>query len=58
MPTVNEKCDRVHLINVLEKEGICLKCSYCTFLKKLKNRLQELNFFYNKRAHSNMGCAI
>ena len=45
MPTVNERCDRVHLINVLEKEGLCLRCSYCIFLKKLKNRLQELSFF-------------
>ena len=45
MPTVNERCDRVRLINILEQEGLCLKCNYCTFLRKLKNRLQELNFF-------------
>ena len=45
MPTINERCDRVHLINILEQEGLCLKCNYCTFLEKLKNRLQELNFF-------------
>ena len=45
MPTVNERCDRVCLINILEQEGLCLKCNYCTFLRKLKNRLQELNFF-------------
>ena len=45
MPTINERCDQAHLINVLEKEGLCIKCSYCTFLRKLKNRLQELSFF-------------
>ena len=45
MPTINERCDQAHVINVLEKEGLCIKRSYCTFLRKLKNRLQELSFF-------------
>ena len=42
---INERCDRVHLINLLEEEGLCLRCNYCNFLKKLKNTLQELSFF-------------
>ena len=45
MPTIDEVCDRVKIINALEQPGLCLKCDYCDFLTKLKNRLPELNFF-------------
>ena len=45
MPTINEVNDRIKLINALEEPGLCLECNYCVFLRKLKNRLQELNFF-------------
>ena len=48
MPTIDEVCDRIKLINVLEEPGLCLECNYCVFLRKLKNRLQELNFFTTK----------
>ena len=42
---INERCDRVHLINLLEEPGNCMRCDYCTFLRKLKNTLQKLSFF-------------
>ena len=42
---INERCDRVHLINLLEEPGNCMRCDYCKFLRKLKNTLQELSFF-------------
>ena len=42
---IYERCDRVHLINLLEEKGLCLRCNYCNFLKKLQNTLQELSFF-------------
>ena len=42
---INERCDRVHLINLLEEPGNCMKCDYCRFLTKLRNTLQELSFF-------------
>ena len=42
---INERCDRVHLINLLEEPGNCMRCDYCKFLKKLKNTLQEMLFF-------------
>ena len=45
MPTIDEVCDRVKLINALEEPGLCSECNYCVFLRKLKTRLQELNFF-------------
>ena len=45
MPTIDEVSDRVKLINALEESRLCLKCDYCSFIRKLKNRLQELNFF-------------
>ena len=45
MPTIDEVSDRVKLINALEESRLCLKCDYCFFIRKLKNRLQELNFF-------------
>ena len=48
MPTIDEVCDRIKLINALEEPGLCLECNYCVFLRKLKNRLQELNFFTTK----------
>ena len=42
---INERCDRVHLINLLKEPGNCMMCDYCRFLRKLKNTLQELPFF-------------
>ena len=42
---INERCDRVHLINLLEDPGNCMRCDYCKFFKKLKNTLQEMLFF-------------
>ena len=45
MPTIDEVSDRVKIINALEESGLCLRCDYCSFLRKLKTRLQELNFF-------------
>ena len=45
MPTIDEVSDRVKLINALEESGLCSQCDYCFFLRKLKTRLQELNFF-------------
>ena len=42
---INERCDRVHLINLLEEPGNCMRCDYCRFLRKLRNTLQELSFF-------------
>ena len=42
---IGEKVDRVNLLNALEEPGLCLKCNYCNFLKKLKNILQENGFF-------------
>ena len=45
MPTIDEVCNRVKIINALEEPGRCSQCDYCVFLTKLKTRLQELNFF-------------
>ena len=58
MPTIDEVCNRVKIINALEEPERCSECNYCVFLTKLKTRLQELNFFNNKCARSKMGCAI
>ena len=41
---INERCDRVHLINLLEEPGNCMRCDYCKFLTKLRNTLQEMLF--------------
>ena len=45
MPTIDEVCDRVKVINALEEPGRCSQCDYCVFLTKLKTRFKELNFF-------------
>ena len=42
---IGEKVDRINLLNTLEEPGLCLRCDYCNFLKKLKNILQENGFF-------------
>ena len=42
---INERCDRVHLINLLEEPGNCMRCYYCRFLRKLRNTLQKSSFF-------------
>ena len=42
---IGEKIDRVNLLNALEEPGLCLRCDYCNFLRKLKNVLQENGFF-------------
>ena len=39
---IGEKVDRINLLNALEEPGLCLKCDYCNFLRKLKNTLQEI----------------
>ena len=41
---IGETVDRVNLLNALEEPGLCLKCDYCNFLKRLKNILQENSF--------------
>ena len=51
---INERFDRVHLINLLEEPGNCMKCDYCRFLTKLRNTLQELLFF-TSNAHVKNG---
>ena len=42
---VNERCERVHLINLLEEEGNCNNCDYCEFINRLRNALKEKLFF-------------
>ena len=42
---INERWDRVHLINLLEEPDNCMRCDYCKFLRRLKNELQEMLFF-------------
>ena len=42
---IGEKIDRINLLNALEEPGLCMKCDYCNFLKKLKIILQENGFF-------------
>ena len=42
---IGEKVNRVTLLNAIEEHGLCLRCSYCNFLKKIKNSLQENGFF-------------
>ena len=42
---INERCDRVHLINLLEEPENCMRCDYCRILRKLRNTLQKLSFF-------------
>ena len=51
---INERCDRVHLINMLEEPGNCMKYDYCRSLIKLRNTLQELSFF-TSNAHVKIG---
>ena len=41
---IGEKINRINLLNPLEEPGLCLKCDYCNFLRKLKNILQENGF--------------
>ena len=41
---IYEKCHRADLLKVLEEPGHCLRCDSCSFLKKLKNALQEMKF--------------
>ena len=41
---INERCDRVHLINLLEEEN-CNNCNYCRFINRLRNALNENLFF-------------
>ena len=50
---IGEKIDRVTLLNALEEGGLCLRCDYCNFLKKLKNILQENGFFTVNSSFSN-----
>ena len=42
---INERCDRVHLINLLEEEGNCNNCNHCRSIDKLRNALNEQLFF-------------
>ena len=41
---INERCDRVHLINSLEEEN-CNNCPYCIFINRLRDVLEEKLFF-------------
>ena len=41
---INERCDRVHLINLLEEEN-CNNCQYCRFINRLRDALKEKLFF-------------
>ena len=41
---IKERCDRVHLINLLEEEN-CNNCQYCEFINRLRNVLKEKLFF-------------
>ena len=50
---IGEKVDRVNLLNALEEPGLCLRCDYCNFLKKIKNILQENGFFTFNSSFSN-----
>ena len=47
---INERCERVHLINLIEEEDLCNLCQYCKFLDKLQNSLNE-NLFFTVNAH-------
>ena len=44
-PKFCETCNRVHLLNILEEEGRCNRCSYCKFVLKLKECLEKKSFF-------------
>ena len=50
---IGEKVDRVNLLNALEEPGLCLRCDYCNFFKKIKNILQENGFFTFNSSFSN-----
>ena len=50
---IGETVDGVNLLNALEEPGLCLRCDYCNFLKKLKNILQENGFFTFNSPSSN-----
>ena len=47
---INELCDRVHLINLLEEENDCNNCDYCKFINRLRNALNE-KLFFTANAH-------
>ena len=53
---INERCVRVHLVNLLEEPGNCMRCDYCRFLRKLRNTLQELSFSTSNAHVKNLGC--
>ena len=44
-PKIKKRCQRVHLINLLEEEELCKMCNYCKFLIRLKDVLIEKKFF-------------
>ena len=47
---INERCDRVHLINLFEEEN-CNNCDYCRFINRLQNALKEKLFFTSNCPH-------
>ena len=47
---INERCDRVHLINLHEEENNCNNCNYCRIINRLRNALKE-NLFFTDNAH-------
>ena len=47
---INKRCNRVHLINLLEEEDLCKLCHYCKFLDKLRDALNQ-NLFFTVNAY-------
>ena len=46
---IDEKCDRVKIFNAFDEPGRCLKCFYCSFLSKLKKKLEEIGYNTTKK---------
>ena len=44
-PKIKERCERIHLINLLEEKDLCKMCIYCKFLIRLKDALIEKKSF-------------
>ena len=50
---ISERCNRIHLINLLEEEDLCKLCQYCKFLDKLRDALNR-SLFFTLNAHINL----
>ena len=44
-PKIDTTYERIYLLNVLEEEDRCNRCSYCKFVFKLKECLENNGFF-------------